>query len=114
MTETTLLRDVVNADFNISEDFKAKIKAYLAETKANHFDLLVMFEEKKMKLHVGEEREIILTEVFNGVRFKTNDGEEFGVCMSDSGYEFDYMGTSYEAKEGVVREMNPMFSSKQS
>ena len=59
-----------------------------------------------MKIQVDEDGELLLTEVFSGVGFKTKDGESFGICMRDSGFEFNYMGTWYEAKNGVVKKMH--------
>lgn len=58
-----------------------------------------------MKIEVDENNEILLTEVYSGVGFKTNDGETLGVCMRDTGYEFNYMGTWYEAKDGEIRKL---------
>jgi hypothetical protein len=45
-----------------------------------------------MKISVAGDRSILLEEVFSGVGFKTKDGEEFGICMRDTGYEFNYNG----------------------
>lgn len=58
-----------------------------------------------MKIQVDENNEILLTEVFSGVGFETEDGETLGVCMRDTGYEFNYMGTWYEAKNGEIRKL---------
>ena len=58
-----------------------------------------------MKISVDENRSILLEEVFSGVGFKTEDGEEFGICMRDSGFEFNYGGKWYEAKNGIVKKM---------
>lgn len=33
-----------------------------------------------------------VTEAFNGVMFRTDDGEAIGVCMRDSGFEILYYG----------------------
>ena len=58
-----------------------------------------------MKVSVDKDRGILLEEVFNGVGLKTNHGEFMGICMRDTGFEFNYQGTWYEAKEGVVKPM---------
>jgi len=49
------------------------------------------------------EGEVTLTEVYNGVNLRTDSGEEFGICMRDQGFEFNYFGIWYEAKGGVVK-----------
>lgn len=58
-----------------------------------------------MKLTTDENGEIILEEVYSGVGLKTRDGEFMGICMRDSGFEFNYQGEWYEAKNGIVRKM---------
>ncbi len=58
-----------------------------------------------MKITVNENRDIILKEVFNGVGLESQAGEEFGICMRDSGFEFNYGGDWYEAKGGKVTKM---------
>jgi len=58
-----------------------------------------------MKISVDENRDILLEEVFSGVGLKTSDGEFMGICMRDSGFEFNYEGTWYEAKGGVVKKL---------
>ncbi len=60
-----------------------------------------------MKLYVDEHRDIVLEEVYNGIGLKSNDGETFGICMRDSGFEFNYGGFWWEAKNGVVKKMIP-------
>lgn len=59
-----------------------------------------------MKIQVDENNEILLTEVFTGVKFKTNDGEFFNICMRDNGFEFNYNGIWYEAKNGIIQKLN--------
>lgn len=54
------------------------------------------------KIEVNEKGEIILKDVFNGVGLETSDGEHFGICMRDTGFEFNYGGQWYEAKNGKV------------
>ena len=55
-----------------------------------------------MKVTVNEQGIIQLEEVFNGIILKTRDGEKMSICMRDSGFEFNYKGELYSAKEGFV------------
>lgn len=59
-----------------------------------------------MKIEVDENNEILLTEVYSGVGLKTNDNEYLGICMRDTGFEFNYNGTWYEAKQGTVKKLS--------
>ena len=59
-----------------------------------------------MKITVNEENEIQFEEVFNGISLKTIDGEKLSICMRDSGFEFNYQGKMYFAKEGYVEPFN--------
>ncbi len=54
------------------------------------------------KITTDSSGEIVLKNVYNGVGFITRDGEEFSICMRDTGYEFTYGGVNYEAKNGVL------------
>jgi hypothetical protein len=58
-----------------------------------------------MKIGTNENGIIELSEVYNGVGFRTEEGDYLSVCMRDRGYEFNYCGKWYEAKDGVVKEM---------
>ena len=58
-----------------------------------------------MRLQVDEDGQILLTEVYSGVGLKTSDGEFMGICMRDTGFEFNYNGMWYEAKCGVIKKM---------
>ena len=58
-----------------------------------------------MKIEVNEEREIILKEVFSGVGLESPSGEEFGICMRDSGFEFNYADEWWEAKNGKIKRL---------
>ena len=61
-----------------------------------------------MKIQVNEHDGILgilLTEVYSGIGLQTQDGEYFGICMRDTGFEFEYNGTWYEAKKGVIRKV---------
>ena len=55
-----------------------------------------------MKVITNEQGVIQLEEVFSGIILKTPDGEEMSICMRDSGFEFNYQGEWYFAKEGFV------------
>jgi len=55
-----------------------------------------------MKIDTTDKGEILLTEVYSGVLLRTNDGETMGICMRDSGFEFNYNGDWYSAQKGVV------------
>ena len=39
-----------------------------------------------------------------GIDLKTKDGEIMTICMRDSGFEFNYQGEWYFAKEGFVKQ----------
>ncbi len=58
-----------------------------------------------MKLSVGENREILLEEVYSGVLLKTRDGETMGICMRDTGFEFSYQNVWYSAQNGIIKPM---------
>lgn len=55
-----------------------------------------------MIVRVLDDYSIALEKVFSGVLLISPDKEEFGICMRDSGFEFQYAGTWYEAKCGVI------------
>lgn len=61
-----------------------------------------------MKLTILEDQTLQFEEVFNGVQFKTEDGEIFHICMRDTGFEFYYMSKLYEAKEGKINLLKDM------
>ena len=56
-----------------------------------------------MKVSVDKDRALLLEEVYNGIGLKTRDGECMGICMRDTGFEFNYQGTWYEAKNGTLK-----------
>lgn len=58
-----------------------------------------------MKIETDKNGDIILKEVFSGVGFETADGETFGICMRDSGFEFNYNGVWYSAQQGKITKM---------
>lgn len=47
----------------------------------------------------------ILKNAYSGVLLVSDDGEEFGICNRDSGFEFQYADIWYEAKEGTLKRM---------
>ena len=55
-----------------------------------------------MKVTVTEDLGIQLEEVFSGLTLKTKSGETLSIYMRDSGFEFNYQGKWYFAKEGYV------------
>tara|TARA_Y100000296_G_scaffold36942_1_gene42774 strand:+ start:203 stop:397 length:195 start_codon:yes stop_codon:yes gene_type:complete len=58
-----------------------------------------------MRITVNEKYEIILKEVYSGVGLESNDGEFFGICMRDSGFEFTYEGEDYSAQKGIIEHL---------
>lgn len=59
-----------------------------------------------MKIEVDENRDIVLKEVYSGIGLISSDKEFLNICMRDTGFEFNYMGTWYEAKNGVLKIMS--------
>lgn len=59
-----------------------------------------------MKLTVNKSNNIQLEEVFNSIVLKTDDGEEMRISMRDSGFEFQYQGIWYSAKQGNLEKIN--------
>ena len=55
-----------------------------------------------MRVEVGETGNIILRDIFNSIVLKTDWGEEFAICMRDSGFEFKYGGTWHSAQNGTI------------
>jgi hypothetical protein len=58
-----------------------------------------------MKIEIGENREVIIKEVFSSIILESGDKEIMSICMRDSGFEFVYEGEFYEAKEGVIKKL---------
>lgn len=61
-----------------------------------------------MKVTADKKGNIELREVFSGVTLVTEDKEKLSICMRDTGFEFNYGGNWYSAKDGLVTKM--MFS----
>ena len=59
-----------------------------------------------MDLKVNDKGIIELREVFGGITLITSDGEKLSIAMRDSGFEFNYYGKHYFAKEGYVESFN--------
>lgn len=55
-----------------------------------------------MKIEVGENGEIIVKEIYNGITLLSNSGEKLSICMRDTGFEIVYENKKYEAKKGIV------------
>ncbi len=55
-----------------------------------------------MKIEVGDDYGFLLKEVFTGIGLVSPAGEEFGICMRDSGFEFRYGNTWHYAKGGEI------------
>ena len=58
-----------------------------------------------MKLTVGDNNEIVLKDVYSGITLESNSGEFIGICMRDSGFEFNYNGQWYEAKNNTINKL---------
>ena len=48
---------------------------------------------------------ILIEELFIAITLKSPSGEELSICMRDTGFEFNYQGTWYSAKQGSVTEI---------
>ena len=55
-----------------------------------------------MRVTINEQSEIILREVYVGIGLQSDSGEQFSICMRDTGFEFYYGGRRYEAKNGKL------------
>lgn len=55
-----------------------------------------------MKIETNEHGDILLKEVYSGLALETSAGEFMGICMRDTGFEFNYEGVSYSAQKGVI------------
>ncbi len=59
-----------------------------------------------MKIEVDSiDNGIVLKEVYSGVGLETRDGDKFGICMRDTGFEFNYGGIWYSAQNGQISTM---------
>ena len=59
-----------------------------------------------MKVTTTENGEIQIEEVYNPIVLKTRDGEIMAITMRDTGFELDYQGKWYFAKQGIVEPFN--------
>lgn len=50
----------------------------------------------------SENNNFVIRECYSGVLFISDDKEELGICMRDSGFEFTYGNMWYEAKNGKL------------
>jgi hypothetical protein len=55
-----------------------------------------------MRVEVGENGQIELKEVYDGITLISDSGEKLHIGMRDSGFEFNYGNKLYSAKEGKV------------
>jgi hypothetical protein len=55
-----------------------------------------------MKLTIIEDLTLQLEQVFTGITLKSESGETMSICMRDTGFEFNYQGKQYFAKNGIV------------
>ena len=55
-----------------------------------------------MNIEVNDKGIIELREVYGGISLITKDNEKLSIAMRDTGFEFNYMGNHYEAKEGII------------
>jgi len=65
-----------------------------------------------MKITVNENNDLQLEKVYTGVILVSDDRERFGICMRDSGFEFNYGDGWHEAKKGSIRFMRPANNDK--
>lgn len=56
-----------------------------------------------MKIIADARNELLITECFSGVGFKSPEGETLGVCMRDSGFEINYEGEWYSLQKGFLK-----------
>lgn len=66
-----------------------------------------------MKVNVGENGTLEVTEVWNEIILKTNDGEKLIICMRDQGFEAKYMVKDRQSKgirltEGIIETFDYM------
>lgn len=54
-----------------------------------------------MKVSVGEERTIVLEEVYNSICLKTAEGFEVAICMRDDGFEIGVEDRSAKTPDGT-------------
>ena len=66
-----------------------------------------------MRIEISPDRELVIKEVFSGVLLISDSGEEMGICMRDSGFEFTYAGAYYEAKTGKLSRLDQAKKTKE-
>ena len=47
----------------------------------------------------------VLEEAYSGIGLRTKTDEYIGICMRDTGFEFNYQGVWYSAQKGKVIKM---------
>ena len=63
---------------------------------------VIKYKTPPMEVNIGEEGQVILSKVYEGITLETNDKETMSICMRDSGFEFTYEGIKYSAQKGVI------------
>jgi hypothetical protein len=58
-----------------------------------------------MKISIREDNALQLEQVYLPLFLVTGGNEEMSIVMRDSGFEFNYQGAWYSAKNGVVEKM---------
>jgi hypothetical protein len=56
-----------------------------------------------MKVTVNEDFTLKFEEVFNPIELVTSKGEKMSICMRDGGFEFNYQGRGYSARNGALK-----------
>ncbi len=57
-----------------------------------------------MKITHGKDY-FVIEDIYSGVLLRSPDKEEFGICMRDGGFEFQYGAEQYSAVNGVLCNM---------
>jgi len=60
-----------------------------------------------MRIEIGQNSEIIIKQVYNGITLETNSGEKISICMRDNGYEFSYGKKNYSAQNDEIHQVFP-------
>lgn len=74
-----------------------------------------------MKISVGEERELILEEVYSGVLLKTREGDAIGVCIRDGTFEINIISKGSKERnwwiinwqEGTIERSGPQYTDRE-
>lgn len=47
----------------------------------------------------------VIEEAYSGIILKANGGDTIGICQRDNGFELQYNGEWYEAKNGTINKL---------